>query len=113
MYEKCHVNDLQFLLRKHGGSYYIWLQHLNFFPNEGQLLSAGELPRAAWDHQLRTMDVCLPKTWQRLWSWNTTERPSWMPWYWNQAGSGSGSTRALLCDFDQIHFSISVFSFSK
>lgn len=66
MYEKCHVNDLHFLLRKHGGSYYIWLQHLNFFPNEGQLLSAGELPRAAWDHQLRTMDVCLTKAWQRL-----------------------------------------------
>lgn len=30
----------------HGGSYYTWLRHLNFFPNEGQLLSAGELPRA-------------------------------------------------------------------
>lgn len=33
---------------------------------QGQLLSAGELPRQAWDHQLRTMDVCLTETWQRL-----------------------------------------------
>lgn len=30
----------------HGASYYTWLRHLNFFPNEGQLLSAGELSRA-------------------------------------------------------------------
>lgn len=84
MYEKCHINDLHFLLLKHG--LFLWhfpwwlllylLQHLNFFPNEGQLLSAGELPRAAWDHQLRTMDVCLTKAWQRLWSGNTTEQPS-------------------------------------